>query len=229
MILRGLAAKSGSALARRWLAIAAGLTAVACAARVPPSAPVGLHLATASAEPRAAPARAQDPAAPAARKQPAAAPRTPDAGAVCDLPDTPVKAIRFAPEEFNLYGRGEQILDGVLACEKAGLLRDQPLRVIGYADPRGSAEFNRRLGLARAQAVKRYLIRRGLPPRLLEVESRGERCHLGSGPESWQLDRRVEIHARAVRADEPGAAGVPPGLARDVYQSPAGRTDLCVN
>jgi outer membrane protein OmpA-like peptidoglycan-associated protein len=106
-----------------------------------------------------------------------------------------VKAIRFAPEEFNLYGRGEQILDGVLACEKAGLLGDQPLRVIGYADPRGSAEFNRRLGLARAQAVKRYLIRRGLPPRLLEVESRGESCHLGSGPESWQLDRRVEIHA----------------------------------
>jgi OOP family OmpA-OmpF porin len=137
----------------------------------------------------------------AAREQPAPvspAPASSKDGALCDLPDTAVEAIHFAPDEFNLYGRGEQILDGVLACQKAGLLGAEPLRVIGYTDPRGSAEFNRRLGFARAESVKRYLIRRGLPSGLLEVESRGESCHLGSGPETWRLDRRVEIHSSAV-------------------------------
>lgn len=171
---------------------------------MPPPAPVGIDLEPASAAPATTGARDLPPAAPGAREQPAE--RSPAVaatgeGALCKLPDTAVEAIHFAPEEFNLFPRGEQILDGVLACQQAGLLGDQALHVIGYSDPRGSAEYNRRLALARAAAVKRYLVRRGVPAGLVIVESQGESCHLGSGPESWGLDRRVEIHATS-----PGAS-----------------------
>lgn len=180
------------------LLFAAGLAASGCAAR-PPATPVGIDLGAASGEPILPEGRVLPPPAAALPAAPQRVPPSTGHGARCDLPDTPVEAIRFAPGEFNLYPRGEQILDGVIACQKEGLSSDQPLTVIGYTDPRGSAKYNRWLGLARARAVARYLIRRGMPPQRLAVESLGAACHLGTGPESWGLDRRVEIHANPSR------------------------------
>lgn len=48
--------------------------------------------------------------------------------------------------------------------------------VYGHTDAVGSDAANHRLGLQRARAVRRYLVKRGVPPRsIIAVVSRGER------------------------------------------------------
>lgn len=112
----------------------------------------------------------------------------------CELPDTAVEALVFPTAGFSLHERGTAILDQIIACERVGGFQEHRLRIVGYCDPRGSSEFNQRLGLARAKAVERYLLRHGMPEERFVTVSLGESEHLGTGPESWYYDRRVEIH-----------------------------------
>ena len=85
------------------------------------------------------------------------------------------------------------MLDQIAHCMLQGTLKDDRLVVFGYADPRGSAEYNLELAMARARTVRRYLIRRGVSPCRVSVASRGKGYARGTGPEGWQLDRRAEI------------------------------------
>lgn len=111
----------------------------------------------------------------------------------CDMPDTPVEALLFASKDSALRARGTQILDDLIACIEYGLLGDQALLVVGFTDPRGPAAYNYALGLERARAVERYLIRRGVPPERIYIASQGDRLARGDAPETWMYDRRVEI------------------------------------
>lgn len=145
---------------------------------------------------------------------PAAAPTAAGAAAheperLCDLPDTAVEAPLFASNDANLRERGTQILDGVIACIKAGLLGERALLIVGYADPRGSPAYNDAIALERARAAQRYLIRHGVPPERVAVASRGAREALGEAPESWLYDRRVEIQLLPVPVGAPEAEPVP--------------------
>ena len=63
--------------------------------------------------------------------------------------------------------------------------------VIGQADRQGNAALNLRLGLKRAEAVAKLLIRHGVPASIIEVQSRGEA--FGAAAASSAADRRVEI------------------------------------
>ena len=112
---------------------------------------------------------------------------------LCDLPDQPPTAPHFPPDSVALRPRGKQILDQVANCMVSGELKGESVIVIGYADPRGSDEYNLELALGRAAAVRAYLIRHGVPPNRVTIASRGEHYSRGTGPETWQLDRRVEI------------------------------------
>lgn len=112
---------------------------------------------------------------------------------LCNLPNTPAKALLFASDDANLRSRATQILDDLVACMKAGLLGERRLEIIGYADPRGSVEYNRELALERAESVRRYLLRRGVDASRLSIGSQGESIARGEGPETWMFDRRVEI------------------------------------
>jgi flagellar motor protein MotB len=105
----------------------------------------------------------------------------------------PSRRLCFASNDANLRERGTQILDGVVACLKAGLFGRHRLLIVGYSDPRGPPLHNDAIALERARAARRYLIRRGVPPERLQIASRGEREALGEAPESWLYDRRVEI------------------------------------
>ena len=210
---------------KHWSAL---LLAVSCsqgpALRQPvgrtPSEPAGTGLAPAAAGDTASTAQAvaSPPApSPSPRPHPAApvtAPQPPNA--TCDLPDTALEAPLFASNEAALRKRGTQILDGVVACYEAGLYQGQQLVLTGYSDPRGSPAHNRQLALARASAVRRYLIRRGLPPERIEIASAGASRYRGTGPESWMYDRRVEITSRQAPGEETApperAAPVPPPL-----------------
>lgn len=73
-------------------------------------------------------------------------------------------------------------------------LRHKPaerLRLKGYASPEGDLQTNLRLAKARTEAVRLYLLSRGIAEDRLEVVEGG----LGSSTISPQLDRRVQLEA----------------------------------
>jgi outer membrane protein OmpA-like peptidoglycan-associated protein len=66
---------------------------------------------------------------------------------------------------------------------------------IGHSDSGGSAAYNRHLSLRRAEAVRRYLIERGVEPSRLDVEGRGESQPVATNDteEERAQNRRVEL------------------------------------
>jgi outer membrane protein OmpA-like peptidoglycan-associated protein len=79
-------------------------------------------------------------------------------------------------------------------CLKNGALRNATLRLVGHADVRGSADYNDRLALQRAERVKLYLMKSGIPSERLIAESRGKEG-AKVPPADW--DRRVDFEVIA--------------------------------
>jgi OOP family OmpA-OmpF porin len=89
------------------------------------------------------------------------------------------------------------------AREAADLLKQDGMpriRLVGHTDPVGSPEYNRGLGLRRAEALKRVLIEAGYEPARIEVGSHGkdrpvpiENAARLSEAERHAVLRRVEI------------------------------------
>lgn len=69
------------------------------------------------------------------------------------------------------------------------------LRLEGHADERGTREFNLALGEQRAQTVRDLIMLQGVSGNQLDIISYGEEKPVvsGSGEQSWQQNRRVEI------------------------------------
>lgn len=77
-------------------------------------------------------------------------------------------------------------------------LQAQPeVRIVieGYADERGSDEYNLALGDKRAQAARDYLVKIGIAPERIAVTSYGEeKATKGAASEAvWAQDRRAEF------------------------------------
>lgn len=111
----------------------------------------------------------------------------------CALPATPKQDPQFDFDEAALRPRGENILDDVASCLKDGRLKGRSVTIIGHADPRGTDEYNQRLGELRAAATQAYLVERGVPDIKLDVTSRGEQDATGYDEATWSLDRRVDL------------------------------------
>ena len=69
------------------------------------------------------------------------------------------------------------------------------LRVEGNADERGGDGFNKRLGLQRAEAVKRALTEKGAGEKQIKAVSNGEAKPLAKGHDeaSWAENRRADL------------------------------------
>ncbi len=69
------------------------------------------------------------------------------------------------------------------------------LRIDGNADERGSAEYNARLGMKRADSVRQAMIGHGAPEKQVAIKTLGEsRPKLkGHDEESWAENRRADI------------------------------------
>jgi outer membrane protein OmpA-like peptidoglycan-associated protein len=69
------------------------------------------------------------------------------------------------------------------------------VEIEGFADPRGSEAYNRKLSTQRVNAVRDALIAQGVPPDRILVGAYGElnRKSTGVGELAWQQDRRVEV------------------------------------
>lgn len=69
------------------------------------------------------------------------------------------------------------------------------VRIEGNADERGSAEFNNRLGLKRAETVRNTLIGHGAPEKQVKIRTLGETQPKlkGHDEESWAENRRADV------------------------------------
>lgn len=81
--------------------------------------------------------------------------------------------------------------------ELAQSIRSVPqiqLRLVGYADPRGSEGLNWKLSQRRAQMVRDFLLANGVAKEQMVIQAMGERASVyNKGLDKLQLERRVEM------------------------------------
>ncbi|SFS21970.1 peptidoglycan-associated lipoprotein Pal [Yoonia litorea] len=80
--------------------------------------------------------------------------------------------VLFAVDQSTITPEGRAILDG----QAQWLLANSDYRAVieGHADEQGTREYNLALGFRRANAVREYLVSRGVPAGRLEVTSYGK-------------------------------------------------------
>lgn len=80
--------------------------------------------------------------------------------------------VLFAVDQSTITPEGKVILDG----QAQWLLSNTDYRTVieGHADEQGTREYNLALGFRRANAVREYLVSRGVPAGRLEVTSFGK-------------------------------------------------------
>ncbi|MGF1594030.1 MAG: OmpA family protein [Kiloniellaceae bacterium] len=139
---------------------------------------------------------------------PGAAPESPEEVAPEEIERTWRAALGvnpLRPRSFLLYFvTGTDILTSDSRRQLPDILasiREYPapeVSVTGHTDTVGTAESNARLALERAEAIRAELIRAGLDPGLIEVDSHGESNPLvptGDGVDEPR-NRRVEVTVR---------------------------------
>jgi len=167
----------------KWLSLFTGLAIAGCSseAKAPPRA-------------AAAPIAHQAPApAPAPAPLPAPKPATAlqvseDIQSACALP---ASRAHFGYNSARVRAQDERFLEQLTQCFTRGPLAQKKLRLVGHADPRGSAEYNFALGRERAASVKTAMSRLGMPQQQVSTESRGKLDAIGTEETSWARDRRV--------------------------------------
>ncbi|MES1257219.1 MAG: OmpA family protein [Acidobacteriota bacterium] len=164
-----------------------------------PAPPAPVAEVTRSAPERPAPAEAAHEPSPAA--QAAAPSRYPDAATRARIDELlgRIQDAYFAYDRHTLSDAAVQTLNGN-SKELAVILNQYPdykIRVEGYCDERGSAEYNMALGEARAKAAKDYLVSVGVSGNQLSTVSYGkEKQTCDEHDEScWSKNRRVHIIA----------------------------------
>lgn len=108
-----------------------------------------------------------------------------------------VRSLCSGPAPFFQFDsadtKGSQpTMQTLVNCMLDGPLKGKSIQLIGHTDPRGSPEYNDKLGLERAERVKRYLIANGVEANRVLTSSIGEE-EASPSPADWPKDRRVEI------------------------------------
>ncbi|MFY0575664.1 OmpA family protein [Cystobacter fuscus] len=102
--------------------------------------------------------------------------------------------VRFATGKSDILPESFPLLD-----EVAKILNEHPelvrLRIGGHTDNRGTREFNIKLSQDRAEAVRRYLVERGVAPARLEAKGFGPDQPIATNDtaEGRQRNRRTEF------------------------------------
>ena len=145
---------------------------------------------------------------------PAAAPAAPAAAAPAAAPKPAAKKVTLSADTLfdfdksTLRAAGQESLSKLVAS-----IKDMKLEVIiavGHADRLGSDKYNQKLSERRAEAVKAFLVSKGVEPNRVYAEGKGEKQPVTKadqckGPKSkkvidcLQPDRRVEIEVIGTR------------------------------
>ncbi len=138
-----------------------------------------------------APAPAVRPPAPAS-KPPAPAPKPAARTPVTEKVTLGVDTF-FDFDKAVLKAEGKALLDNLVGKLKAVNL--EVIIAIGHTDSIGSNAYNKKLSLRRAEAVKAYLVSKGIEPNRVYTEGKGESQPMASNKtkEGRAKNRRVEI------------------------------------
>ena len=111
-------------------------------------------------------------------------------GMVMVLPES---TFRFPFDSAELTQKNRELLSRI-----AGILlvsKGYGLSIFGYTDDLGSPEYNQKLSLRRATAVRDYLVQAGLNPAIINVKGYGKTSPIvpDTSAENRAKNRRVEI------------------------------------
>lgn len=119
--------------------------------------------------------------------------------------------VHFDFDEATIRSEDQPILDR-FAEVVGGYYEEATITVEGFTDSAGPAEYNRRLGQERAEAVKEYLTQAGLPEDQLRAVSYGEDQErqiapdaFGPGEEGWENRRAAMVIDFSDAREEPDA------------------------
>ena len=128
-------------------------------------------------------------------------PRRPDAATRARI-DELIARIQDAYFDYNQHNLRNDAVTTLAADSKelGTILQQYPdykLKIEGYCDERGSAEYNIALGDARAKAAKDYLVNAGVPSNSLDTVSFGKEHQVCTDHDEacWQKNRRIHIEA----------------------------------
>jgi peptidoglycan-associated lipoprotein len=99
----------------------------------------------------------------------------------------------FAFDSSRLEKQDIDPLNTIATCFETGALKGRSMKLVGHADPRGSADYNMTLGQARADTVQDYLAKKGLSKGKVASSSRGALDATGTNESGWTHDRRVDV------------------------------------
>jgi OOP family OmpA-OmpF porin len=145
-----------------------------------------------------APAPAAAPAAPAARPAPAPAP----------APQPPAATkVTYAADAFFDFDKavlkpeGKAKLDDLV--DKVKGINLEVIIAVGHTDSVGSDTYNQKLSVRRAEAVKSYLVTKGIEKNRVYTEGKGEKQPVADNKtaEGRAKNRRVEIEVVGTRAN----------------------------
>lgn len=186
-------------VALAWM-LSAGCAKKQIAARPPQPQPQP----TVTASRSTSPAPAATPYTPPAPAPTAAAKSNYPDKATRDRIDTLLARISDAYFDYDKHSLRPDAVKTLQAdsTELRDILKDYPnykLVIEGYADERGSDEYNMGLGDARAVAAKDYLVQVGIPAQQMSVISYGKERQVCTehNETCWQKNRRIHIVAAA--------------------------------
>ncbi|MDY6903731.1 MAG: efflux RND transporter periplasmic adaptor subunit [Thermodesulfobacteriota bacterium] len=105
-----------------------------------------------------------------------------------------IKGLYFAPYSINLTTKDRDILDGVALFLQE--LPDKKIEVRGHTDNSGDARQNRKLSGQRADAVRQYLISKGISAERLSAVGYGDKMPVAANDTAHgrAANRRVTLH-----------------------------------
>lgn len=98
----------------------------------------------------------------------------------------------FDVDSAEVMNKGDRSMKMLAECLNERPLDGDPLEITGYADPRGTEDYNRELGLNRANAVARILTSNGVAADRIDTYSWGE-AKSSDDPDDWSKDRKVVV------------------------------------
>ena len=101
----------------------------------------------------------------------------------------------FDFDKSVLKTEGKQMLDGMIGKINHDYNDDYLVIAVGHTDWVGTDDYNQKLGLRRAQAVKAYLVSKGMNAKQVYIESKGEKQPVADNKTAVgrAKNRRVEI------------------------------------
>ena len=152
-----------------------------------------------------APAPAAAPAAPAPAAPKGAAPAPAPAPAAAAAPVATTEKVTFAADAFFDFDKhvlkpaGKAKLDDLVG--KMGGINLVVIIAVGHTDSVGSDKYNQKLSVKRSEAVKAYLVSKGVEKNRVYTEGKGEKQPVADNKtsEGRAKNRRVEIEVVGTR------------------------------